>query len=172
MAQSTAHAERISELDDRLRTENMSEAFLTPTDDGFYGWYSRALSSLAVLTVGEQLQYASARVDDAGVAQIVVFTDHRFVVLDVKDVTSHSERPVARTVPRSALRSLAAAAGMRHDLEGSSIVGWPGELELNLTFDGLTAPIVIRGNSYDRFAEDHVAPIWRLLDLLRADLSS
>lgn len=58
MAQSTAHAERISELDDRLRTENMSEAFLTPTDDGFYGWYSRALSSLAVLTVGEQLQYA------------------------------------------------------------------------------------------------------------------
>ncbi|MDF2561556.1 MAG: hypothetical protein K0R99_3002 [Microbacterium sp.] len=172
MAQSDTHAERITELDDLLRTENLSEVFITPTDDGFYGWYARALSTLAVLTVGEQLQYASARADDAGTAQMVVFTNLRFVVVDVKDVTSHHERPVARTVPRSALRGIAVAAGMRHDVKGSASAGWPGELELELTFDGLTAPIAIRGNSYDRFTEDHVASIWKLLDLLRSDLSS
>lgn len=167
MAQSDAHTARNQELDDLLRTDH--DTFVTPEDD-FYRWYTRLLSTLSVLTVGDDITYAASVLPADGTARFVVFTATSVIVADVKDVTDHHERVVARSVARHRIRNLDVAASMQSNVRGSTAAGWPGVLRLELTYDGWEEPIVVEGNSYDRYNETHIASIWTLLDALRADM--
>lgn len=170
MAQTQRHVERLGELDNLLRTDENSELFSTPDESGFYGWYSRLLSTLTVLTDGEELQYGEARFDD-GKAEFVLYTSTNAITARVSDTADDHAHPVANAVPRRRIHSLSASASMRHDLRGSHLTAWPGTLTIEATYEGLDQPIVAVGNAYDRSTVDHIGSISKLLKYLRDDLA-
>lgn len=170
MALTEALNARFVEIDDLLRPDSDDERFSTPHGTGFAGWYSRLLSTLAVVTEGETIQYGEARFEDGNRAVFVVVTDAQVLVARVDDTTSHTGGQAATGVPRRAIRSLSVSASSRHDVTGSIATAWPGTLTLEATFEGLQEPVQVAGATYDRDTVDHVGKISKLLASLRADL--
>lgn len=171
MAQTPRHIERFGEIDNLLRTDDNNESFLTPVEENFRGWYPRLLSTFALLTDGETLEYAEARFNSKS-GTFVLFTDKNVVVATVSDTADNSDQPSGTAVPRKAIRSLSVSASMAHDLKGSRAVAWPGKLMVSVVYDGLADSVVAQGDSYDRNTVDHVGAIAKLLEALRADLKA
>lgn len=170
MALADSDKARIVELDNALRSSDQSEMFITPDDDGFYGWYARLLSTLAVLS-GEQNIVLASTVEDATSARLVLVTERAAMVADVRDATGSETVPV-HIAPLTALATLSVSASMRYDVASPAKIGWPGNLVLEATFEGLTGEVRFEGSSYDRYAADNVGDISHLLKLLQSHLGA
>lgn len=170
MALADSDKARIVELDNALRSSDQSDMFITPDDDGFYGWYARLLSTLAVLS-GEQNIVLASTVEDATSARLVLVTERAAMVADVRDATGSETVPV-HIAPLTALATLSVSASMRYDVASPAKIGWPGNLVLEATFEGLTGEVRFEGSSYDRYAADNVGDISHLLKLLQSHLGA
>ncbi|MFJ2542737.1 hypothetical protein [Microbacterium sp. NPDC087589] len=171
MAQTERNVERFGELDNAIRTEDNDDAFLAPGNQGFREWYRRLLSTLALITDGEALEYAEATVAGTS-AKIAVFTDRHVVVTFVEDIEDDDQSPMATAVPRSAIRSLSVSTDMAHDGKSAALVGWPGEVYIGVQYEGQDDPVIVGGPSFDRTVPGHVGAIMPLLESLRRDLAA
>jgi hypothetical protein len=174
MVKQSSDNDRISELDTLLRIDERDRfwgAALSDSQTEYSTWYSRLLSSLALMTTGDDLVYGQAEIDDGGHANIVVVTSSLIIVTRVD--TSNAEAPAPRVtaVSRRNLESLSVAAGQGVDVPGSQAVGWPGRLSIQARYRGTEQTIEFRGDSYDRYSPDNVGRIWTLFKVLRSDLA-
>jgi len=160
--------QRVIELDDALRSSDDGELFITPDDEGFYSWYARLLSSLAVLKGDDVIVFGGTIVDGTS-ARLVVVTERAVMVADVQDTTGNETVPV-QVAPLSSMTALSVSASMRYDVKGPLKTGWPGNLVLEADFEGFPDAVRFEGSSYDRYATDNVGDISHLLELLRSKL--
>jgi hypothetical protein len=173
MAFTKDQEQRVQLLDSKIRPSEGELAALFMTEDGrdFRSWYSRLLSTL-VLAVGEEdIEHGIAQEDEFDGVEVVVFTSRVVIVSEIPDLTVPDGAASTGIVPRSAIRKLDVSAAMPVDVNGPPKIEWPGRIEVEVEYNGLNGPITFAGETYDRYAPDHISDTWKLYEMLRGDLS-
>lgn len=176
MAQQTSDTDRINELDSLLRTVDygaFERAAVSSRDDfsTYSPWYSYALTSLALLTAGEELAFGQSELAEAGLAKIVVLTSTLVVVAKIDTTKTGKESPFVSAFPRHTLAALSLQSGQGVEERGSRRVGWPEQLVIELKYEHQAESVVLAGHAHDPFNPGNVGAIWTLLHSLRADLA-
>lgn len=176
MAQQQDDVVRINDLDYLLRPSDVSalnRVALTRDDRPTYAkWYSYLLSSLTLLSAGDDLVFGQAEVPEgAGVVRVVVVTTSLVLVAEVDTTTSDSDNPFVSVLPRTAIESFKLRAGQGVDVGGSRKLAWPESLVIEVKYRGLVEPLELWGSAFRQNDPNQIGPIWRLLGELRADLA-
>jgi hypothetical protein len=145
---------------------------ITRTDENKYQpWYAFLLSTIALLTSGEEVTYAYLNYGEPiADVRIVVFTTNLVLVADVDPEADTV--PVARAAKRSSLVGMKLSASERIDARDRRSLEWPGTLNLVLTYPDLPGLIEIVASGVNRYAVREPAPIISLIEGLSADLAN
>lgn len=176
MAQQQDDVVRINDLDYLLRPSDVSplnRVALTGDDRATYAkWYSHLLSSLALLSAGDELIFGQAEVPkDSGDVRVVVITTSLVLTAEVDTTASDSDNPFVSVLPRTAIESFKLRAGQGVDVEGSRKYAWPESLVMEVRYRGLVEPLELWGSALKQNDPKQIGPIWRLLGELRSDLT-
>jgi len=176
MAHQQDHAARINELDLLLRPGDGGafdqKALVGDGRMAYAAWYSHLLSSLTLMSAGENLVFGQSDVsEDRGIVRIVVVTTSLVLTADVDVAGGDVDNPFVSVVPRSAIESFKVRAGQGVDVEGSRRLAWPQSLVILVKYRGLDEPLELRGPALVQHGPARIGPIWRLLGELRSDFA-
>jgi hypothetical protein len=175
MTQDKRHKDTIKQIDDVFSHDDHLDQLTRralPTDKELvlHPWYARFLTTLAVAVDGEAIQYLDARTDAAGDAiEVTIFTPTHVIAacIDMHSVSPLFTQPV-QMAARGSITSLSLQANAS-SVENSR--DWPGDLEIEVSYTGLTRPLRLIGSSHNSNTAVSVSPLWELLAKLRADLT-
>lgn len=171
MSRNDDHDKRIAAIDTKIRVTDSLFNQLAIDDHDYQGWYSRLLTSLTIASDGDELIYGFGDAsEDSEAVSVALFTSKRVIVAQVPDTSIEEATTTAHAVPRSSILSLSVRASEPVDRKSSAKYAWPGDLEITITYSGLSLPVVIEGASYSPYAEDREAEVWRLVKELQQDL--
>ena len=164
------HRERFQPLNDAIVGSSAELARLF--HDKWAQWYSLALSDLALLIDGTDVQLADARVSRSGPGvysvRIVVFTDRLVIIVDA-EVTADDVHHTTRARSRADLRAVTVAAEVGAFGDDWGGPAWPGVVRVTLDY-GEAEQLVLPGAEHpDRPQHERVV---NMLPSLRADLTA
>jgi hypothetical protein len=174
MTRDKHHKDTIKQIDDVFSHDDQLDqltrrASATDKELVLSPWYARLLTTLAVAVDDETIQYFEAGTDVAGDAiQVAIFTPTRVIAacIDMDSVSPMFTQPV-QMAARGSITSLS----MEANASSKDAHEWPGDLEIEASYRGLTRPLRLKRQSRgsNRAASD--SPLWKLLSELRTGLT-
>lgn len=181
MSATERHALKADEIVVLIDGENRAEWLRFEPDDSFdehlYPWFERALTQLVLAIGSEEVLFAQAiRKAEATSAQVVVFTSTLVLVAEVDNTEDVSSRPRTAIASRASLRRVTVMQGDKilwrpeNVRNRSSVLTWPGEIQIQVDYVGLPAPLALSGHGMLKFERDTPGAIVQLLESLTNDL--
>jgi len=165
-----AHLETSKAIHGAITVSSDQQFYDVAVPDGYAGWYAQLLTTLAVLLEGEEIVYGYGKSTTGLGAHVTVFATRLVATAYIEDFTSQDAISVVTATGRQSITSLEVGASSRIDAKMSAAYAWPGDLHIVATYPSLEHPVVLVGNSFAHWEDDNVAPIWRLVSGLKADL--
>lgn len=172
MTASPTHLKTAKDVHDAITASSEREFYDLAVPERYAEWYSQLLTAFAVLLEGEEIVYGYGKTSTGLGAHIAIFTTSLVATAYLKDTTSQETSAFVTAVSRRSITSLEVGATSLIDARMSAGYAWPGDLHVVATYPALDHPVVLFGTSYARWEDDNVAPIWKLVSGLRADLQN
>lgn len=183
MSATKHHAEKASEILGLMDGEDRADWLRFEPDDSFdeelHRWVERALTQLVLAVGSEEVIFAQAVQDgEKKSGRLVLFTPSLVVVAEVENVENNASRPRTTVLGRASLRRVTVLESARIILDPENmenrhrVVGWPGEVQIEVDYDGLPAPLVLSGAGISKLDRNDPGAIIRLLVVLTDDLRS
>lgn len=131
-------------------------------------WYGRMLTSLVLLTDGEEIEYVTGTYRaDKHEAQVAVFTPSLVIDARATGIDGDDAEMTVCAVARSAILSLATDAD-ETVFSDSLLSQWPGALVVTATYTGLPEALTLPLETLQ--SDDKPGPVRNLLTSLKEDL--
>lgn len=170
MTASPAHLTTANDIHRAVTASSDDEFHNLAVPDGYAGWYARLLTTLAVLFDGEEIVYGYGKSSTGLGALVTVFTKTLVAAAYTENIAAQDATAVVTATSRQSITSLEVGASSRIDARMSAAYAWPGDLHIVATYPALAHPVVLAGNSFANWEDDNIAPIWKLVSGLKADL--
>lgn len=136
-------------------------------------WYARLLTTLVLTAGGEEIIWGQMqRRESNNEAIFTVLTARAVVVAHARSTDLDDPQVEVRAIGRSTLTELEVHASIEIDQEGSSSLGWPGDMQIAATHYAPEKLLVVYVASKKASDGDTEAPVLRLMAELHKDLNA